>query len=275
MSQKSDHHVLVVDDEKDLVNLVQYNLEKAGYSVAGVHSGADVQAAILEKLPDLIILDLMLPDRSGYDICKDLKSSASTKFIPIIMLTARSSEYNRITGFECGVEDYVIKPFSPKELVLRVKALIARSTFKQAQQNSIIDGPSLHFGALSIFPDEHSVMINNELVALNATEYKILYFLASHPNRVQTRERLIQYAWQNHDVTEILDRTVDTQVRRLRVKLGELKEMIQTIRGTGYCFYFKDEFAKNPDASLSFSEVSANEKDANEDHSNEEDSMAE
>jgi two-component system, OmpR family, phosphate regulon response regulator PhoB len=231
----SSGHVLVVDDEKDLVNLVQYNLEKAGFSVVGVHSGADVDKAIMTKAPDLIILDLMLPDRSGYDICRDLKQNPSTRSIPVIMLTARSSEYNRVTGFEYGVEDYVVKPFSPKELVLRVKALLARTALQHIQKNSIQEDPGIHVGLISIFTEEQLVTVNSAPVALSITEYKILLALASRPNRVFSREQLILLAWDTHqDVSGILDRTVDTQMRRLRVKLGEAKDMIQTVRGSGY-----------------------------------------
>lgn len=242
MNQKlPSYHVLVVDDEKDLVNLVRYNLEKAGYSVSGVYSGTDVDLAIRSQVPDLIILDLMLPDRSGYDICKDLKASPSTRSIPVIMLTARSSEDNRVRGFEYGVEDYVVKPFSPKELVLRVKALLTRTTLQHTQNNSIKECAGIYLDALGIFPDEQLVTVNSVPVALSATEYKILLALASSPNKVYSREQLIQLAWKEQNMEDILDRTVDTQVKRLRAKLGEAKEMIKTIRGSGYCLCFHEK----------------------------------
>ncbi len=179
--------ILVVDDEKDLVNLVRYNLEKGGFEVFCAYDGLSVQESVINQRPDLIILDLMLPDRSGYDICRDLKADAGTRDIPIIMLTARSSEYNRVTGFECGVEDYVVKPFSPKELVLRVKAILAR-TRKSSESAAT---KTLEFGRLCIHPEEYRVLVNEQEVSLTSTEFRILMALSAQPNRVKTREQLL------------------------------------------------------------------------------------
>lgn len=227
--------ILVVDDEKDLVNLVRYNLEKEGFEVDCAYNGSSVitnfQEREPEKTPDLIILDLMLPDRSGYDICRDLKANPETREIPIIMLTARSSEYNRVTGFECGVEDYVVKPFSPKELVLRVKAILARTVAQQSR--SYTEALSIRLGELTIYPEEHRVLVSQHEVALSHTEFKILTVLANQPNRVKTREQLLDAVWQESADT-ILDRTVDAQVKRLRAKLGIARDMIETVRGIGY-----------------------------------------
>jgi two-component system, OmpR family, phosphate regulon response regulator PhoB len=223
--------ILVVDDEKDLVNLVRYNLEKEGFEVDCAFNGSSVEANFKHRLPDLIILDLMLPDRSGYDICRDLKANLQTKDIPIIMLTARSSEYNRVTGFECGVEDYVIKPFSPKELMLRVKAILARTT--GYQRKGQFNGKILHFGKLSVFPEEFRVLVENQEVPLTHTEFKILMTLISQPNRVKTREQILEAVWQA-EAESVMDRTVDAQVKRLRAKLGSAREMIETVRGLGY-----------------------------------------
>jgi two-component system phosphate regulon response regulator PhoB len=219
--------ILVVDDEKDLVNLVRYNLEKDGYEVVCAYDGSSVLNSVWSQRPDLIILDLMLPDRSGYDICRDLKADSGTRPIPIIMLTARSSEYNRVTGFECGVEDYVIKPFSPKELVLRVKAILARTGKPQNEERV------LSFGRLKILPEEYRVFVDEQEVSLTHTEFKILMALAGQPNRVKTREQMLETVWQE-DAETVMDRTVDAQVKRLRAKLGAARDLVETVRGLGY-----------------------------------------
>lgn len=223
--------ILVVDDEKDLVNLLRYNLEKENFEVDSAYNGSSVQACVQATMPHLIILDLMLPDRSGYDICRDLKADANTRHIPIIMLTARSSEYNRVTGFECGVEDYVIKPFSPRELMLRVKAILARTAEQQSRTQNAAKGIAL--GRLSIIPEEYRVMVDGQEVSLTHTEFKILMALATQPNRVKTRESLLQEVWQDEAET-VLDRTVDAQVKRLRAKLDQARDMVETVRGIGY-----------------------------------------
>lgn len=220
--------ILVVDDEKDLVNLVRYNLEKDGFEVTCAYDGSSVLDSVVAQRPDLIILDLMLPDRSGYDICRDLKADQATRGIPIIMLTARSSEYNRVTGFECGVEDYVIKPFSPKELILRVKAILARTGKKSEPVERLLE-----LGRLRIFPAEYRVFVDSQEVPLTHTEFKILLSLAEQPNRVKTREQILESVWQEEAET-VMDRTVDAQVKRLRSKLGEARDMVETVRGLGY-----------------------------------------
>lgn len=220
--------ILVVDDEKDLVNLVRYNLEKADFEVTSAYEGSTVLDCVRSQRPSLIILDLMLPDRSGYDICRDLKSDVATRDIPIIMLTARSSEYNRVTGFECGVEDYVVKPFSPKELVLRVKAILARTRRAIVEESN-----ELAAGRLRVFPDEVRVLVDEIEVPLTQTEFKILLALIKQPSRVKTREQLLAEVWEDEAET-VLDRTVDAQVKRLRAKLGPARDMIETVRGVGY-----------------------------------------
>jgi two-component system phosphate regulon response regulator PhoB len=230
--------ILVVDDEKDLVNLVCYNLEKAGFQVHAAYDGSSVIPAVREHRPALIILDLMLPDRSGYDICRDLKADPATRDIPIIMLTARSSEYNRVAGFECGVEDYVIKPFSPKELVLRVKALLGRTaSYRNHLQQT---ARMIQAGKIRIYPEEYRVMVGETEVPLTQTEFKILLALAEQPNRVKTREQILTTVWQDEAET-VLDRTVDAQVKRLRAKLGDARTMVETIRGLGYRLSVPDQ----------------------------------
>jgi two-component system phosphate regulon response regulator PhoB len=223
--------ILVVDDEKDLVNLVRYNLEKSGLQVESAYNGSSVLPLVETFNPHLIILDLMLPDRSGYDICRDLKANPETQLIPIIMLTARSSEYNRVTGFECGVEDYVIKPFSPKELVLRVKAILARAAGAHSQPLEALR--IIQLGKLRIFPEEFRVMVDDQEVSMTHTEFKILMALASQPNRVKTREQMLTAVWAE-EAESVMDRTVDAQVKRLRAKLGTARDMVETVRGLGY-----------------------------------------
>lgn len=217
--------VLVVDDERDIVNLVRYNFEKEGYQIISCYDGASVMNLVWDNRPDVIILDLMLPDRSGYTICKEIKADPSTRDIPIIMLTARSSEQDRITGFESGAEDYVVKPFSPRELVLRVKAMMGRL---RKPLNEVIETDRL-----KLIPDEFRVYADGEEVTLTQIEFRILTMLAAHPNVVKTREQILSGVWES-DAEEILDRTVDAHVKRLRSKLGPARDCVETVRGIGY-----------------------------------------
>lgn len=218
--------ILVVDDEKDLVNLLRYNLQKEGYEVICAYDGSSVLDLVWSKRPALVILDLMLPDRSGFDICREIKGNPELKSIPIIMLTARSSEYDRITGFESGAEDYVVKPFSPKELVLRVKAMLSRTQQTMPEK--------LNVGRLVIYPERYQVLLDDiQDVHLTHTEFRILLTLARQPNLVKTREQLLQEVWQD-SADDILDRAVDAQVKRLRAKLGDVRDCVETVRGIGY-----------------------------------------
>lgn len=229
--------ILVVDDEQDLVNLVRYNLQKEGYDVLCAYEGASVVDLVWSRKPALIILDLMLPDRSGVDICREIKSNPQIKAIPIIMLTARSSEEDRVRGFEAGAEDYVVKPFSPKELTLRVKAMLARTMPPSPDV--------LQVGPLTIWPNEYRVAVKplvmgkgNTAVAteeahLTQSEFQLLLVLAKHPNVVKTREQLLAELWQD-EAEIVLDRAVDAQIKRLRAKLGSARDCIETVRGVGY-----------------------------------------
>ncbi|MCA9789037.1 MAG: response regulator transcription factor [Cyanobacteria bacterium HKST-UBA04] len=228
--------ILIVDDEYDLVRLVRYNLEKEGYKVLTAYDGQEALRQVKENSPELVILDLMLPDMPGYDICKQLKAEPETEAIPVIMLTARSSEDDKISGFQAGAEDYVVKPFSPKELIYRVKAMLGRT-----QKNRSALPKDIRIGPLVIFPNDHCVSIASEdgssdrnlPIALSHLEFKLLLSLAASPNMVKTREQLIADVWEQ-DGEDISDRTVDTHVKRLRQKLGEARDMIETIRGVGY-----------------------------------------
>ncbi len=230
--------VLVVDDEQDLVNLVRYNLEKEDYNVICAYNGTSALKLAWEKRPDLIILDLMLPDRSGVDLCREIKRNEKMKKIPIIMLTARSSEVDRISGFEAGAEDYVVKPFSPKELTLRVKAMLGRT--KAETPNTI------ELGVLKILPREYRVLVEDEEIPLTHIEFKILSVLAAFPNVVKTREQILEEVWKE-DAEEILDRTVDAHVKRLRGKLKSARDHIETVRGIGYRLVHKQSLLTTPE----------------------------
>lgn len=221
--------VLIVDDEIDLVRLVQYNLEKEGFVVLTAYDGRGAFHQVRDHHPDLMILDLMLPDVSGIHICKAIKTDSSVKDMPIIMLTARSSEGDRVMGFEAGADDYVVKPFSPKELVLRVKAMLGRTMSQRPAEPEKIT-----LGNITIYPKAYSVEDSvGRSISLSYLEFKLLLSLAKSPGMVKTREQLIADVWEEGG-EEILDRTVDTHIKRLRKKLGPSRDMIETIRGVGY-----------------------------------------
>jgi two-component system phosphate regulon response regulator PhoB len=222
--------VLVIDDEQDLVRLVRYNLEREGYEVCVAFNGQDALALAWSKSPDVVVLDLMLPDRSGFDLCGELKSQCrqqSGKALKVLMLTARAAEADRIMGFERGADDYLTKPFSPRELALRIRALLGRN---EADPRN---APILEVGPITIHQEQVRVLIAGEEVQLTQLEYKILRTLALRPNVVRSREQLLADVWEN-TATEVLDRTVDAHVKRLRSKLGVARHQLETVRGLGY-----------------------------------------
>ena len=219
--------ILVVDDEKDILNLVGYNLEEEGFRVLKALDGPGALKLAQAEIPSLIILDLMLPKLSGTDICKMLKKNEKTMHIPIIMLTAKTDEIDRVLGFELGADDYVTKPFSPRELMLRVKAVLKRSKEKDLRDIIIVH-------SLKIDVPKHLVWVENEPVTLTLTEFKLLLTLVKQQGKVLSREALLDAAWGDDYVG--FDRTVDTHVRRLRAKLGHMGQYIETIRGLGYRF---------------------------------------
>jgi two-component system phosphate regulon response regulator PhoB len=227
--------VLVVDDEHDLVRLVRYNLEQEGFTVFCAFDGTEALELVYNKRPDLVILDLMLPDMPGIQICQRIKQELG-KRIPVLMLTARAAEQDRIAGFEAGADDYVTKPFSPRELVLRVKAMLNRHQIQQPASLMTI-------GPVRIYLDEYRVTLAGEEVKLTPIEYRILITLARHPNVVRTREQLLADVWEESS-TEILDRTVDAHVKRLRSKLGEARNLLETVRGVGYRLNANEELAE-------------------------------
>ncbi len=225
MSRK---RILVVEDEADLVGVLQYNLVKEGYLVESASTGAAAFSK-LEKgpVPDLVILDLMLPDFSGLDVCRRLRADDRLAETSVLMLTAKTEEADRITGFEVGADDYVAKPFSVKELMLRVKALLRRRDGAKGKGE-------LSFGVLEIDQSAHRAWVEGEEVALTVLEFSLLVTLLERKGRVQSRDRLLGDVWDIH--AEVTTRTVDTHVKRLREKLCAAGDYIETVRGVGYRF---------------------------------------
>lgn len=225
--------ILIIEDEKDIIDLVEYHLTNAGFSVLKALEGPSGLELAKKNRPNLIILDLMLPGMDGKDICRSLKSNPLTRSIPILMLTAKAEEVDRLIGFEIGADDYVTKPFSPRELVLRVKAILRRREAPDEGEKSI------QVGDLLIDIDRHQVSLKKKSIPLTSTEFKLLVELVRLRGRVQTRERLLDKVWGY--TYEGYARTVDTHVRRLREKLGPSGNLIETIRGVGYRFREEEE----------------------------------
>ncbi|MFM7389916.1 MAG: response regulator transcription factor [Vampirovibrionales bacterium] len=233
--------VLVVDDETDLVRLLRFNLEKEGYEVFCAYDGNQARDYAWSKQPDLVVLDLMLPDASGYDLCKEIKALINPKRphqpVRIIMLTARSAELDRIQGFESGADDYVTKPFSPRELMLRVRVMLDRLGQVPAT-NVGSSTPTLSSNIMELPPIKMDLAafrcwVNETELKLTPIEFRILSTLAKQPNHVKSREQLLSDVWED-EAMEVMDRTVDAHVKRLRSKLLEARELLETVRGVGY-----------------------------------------
>ena len=220
--------ILVVDDEPDILELLRVNLAQAGFAVDTAADGAEARRALRQARPDLLVLDLMLPDRSGTEICREIRSDPALADLPVIMVTARTEEVDRVVGFELGADDYISKPFSPRELVLRVKAVLRRG---RAASDSA--GPLLA-GNLELDVDRHRCRVEGREVTLTAKEFGLLAALMSRPGRVLSREQLVEEVW-GSDITVTL-RTIDTHLKRLREKLGAASDLIDTVRGVGYRF---------------------------------------
>jgi phosphate regulon transcriptional regulator PhoB len=218
--------ILVADDEEDVLNLVSKNLKAAGFTVFHASDGETALAKTREKQPSLVVLDLMLPGLSGIDVCKAIRSDPATARIPILMLTAKAEEVDRILGLELGADDYVTKPFSPRELVLRIKSVLRRNA------GDATPDPTLRLGVISIDPARHEVRVKGKPVELTATEFKLITLLVERRGRVQSREKLLTDVWGYESMIDT--RTVDTHVRRLREKLGPGADRIETVRGFGY-----------------------------------------
>ncbi len=220
--------VLIVDDEPDAIELISFNLQNAGFQVVTAEDGAVALRKARSAAPDLVVLDLMLPEIDGLEVCKLLRRDPATSAIPILMLTAKASEVDRILGLELGADDYVTKPFSPRELVLRIRKLLERSKPATTKPEQFV------FGELVIDQPQHTVSLRGKPIDLTATEFKLLVHLVERAGRVQSRDQLLRDVW-GYD-SEIDTRTVDTHMRRLREKLGPAAWHLDTLRGVGYRF---------------------------------------
>ena len=218
--------ILIVDDEPDALEVLGFKLREAGYAPLFAKDGARAITIARDERPALIVLDLMLPEVDGLEVCKILRRDPGTASIPVIMLTARAAEMDRVLGLELGADDYVTKPFSPRELVLRIKKLLARS---QATEEV---GARLRLGEIDIDVPRHQVSLSGLPLVLTATEFKLLEILARRRGRVQSRDRLLQDVWGYENPID--SRTVDTHMRRLREKLGDSAHYLETVRGVGY-----------------------------------------
>ena len=221
--------VMIVEDEPDLARVVEFNLQQAGFETVCFERCKDALHFALATPPDLVLLDLMLPDGSGADVCRTLKADARTRHVPVIMVTAKGEELDRVVGFEIGADDYVVKPFSVRELVLRVRAILRRTEGAE-------DGASdmIHFGVLRIDRTAHRVFVEESEVTLTALEFRLLATLIERKNRVQSRDTLLEDVWGLR--LQVETRTVDTHIKRLREKLGSAGAYIHTVRGVGYRF---------------------------------------
>ncbi len=219
--------ILVVDDEIDIVNLIQYNLEKEGYDTLPAYTGESAIELSERMLPSLIILDLMLPEMDGMEICRVLKRGEKTREIPIIMLTAKGGEVDIVSGLEVGADDYITKPFKMAELIARVKTVMRRREPPRKEKVLKIEN-------LVIDPVQYQVTLKGEHLSLTTKEFKILLSLAENPGRAYTRDQLLDRVW--GDEVVVIDRTIDVHIRKIREKLGQFAEYIETVRGIGYRF---------------------------------------
>lgn len=219
--------IAVVDDEADIVELVSVNLEKAGFETRGFYNANDLLSFLKKKTPALIVLDLMLPDADGFEICKTLKSQEQHSNIPIIMLTAKGEEVDKVVGLEIGADDYITKPFSTRELVARVKAVLRRGKKEGAPKKSIKIGEEIE-----IFPQEYKMSVSGKDIELTSTEFRILYLLAKRKGWVFSREQILEHLYEGDRL--VFDRTVDVHVAHLRNKLGKFSKLIKSVRGIGY-----------------------------------------
>jgi two-component system phosphate regulon response regulator PhoB len=230
MSQK----ILIIEDEPDIRKTLEYNISREGYDVVSASSLLEAKSQIESDSFSLILLDLMLPDGSGLDLCREIKSDKEKSPVPIIILTAKDDEVDKVVGFELGADDYVTKPFSVRELILRMKAVL-----KRGEKKSDNVEVQRQFGQLSIDTESHEVFVDNNEITLTALEFKLLCQLVDRRGRVQSRDQLLSDVWGYS--AEVTTRTVDTHIKRLREKLGSMGKYVQTIRGVGY------KFTRTPD----------------------------
>jgi DNA-binding response OmpR family regulator len=224
----SKEKILIIEDDKNISKLVKYNLEKAGYECTATATGEDALKILEKSNVDLIILDIMLPKMDGFETCKQIKQNEKISRIPIIMLTAKGEEIDRVIGLELGADDYVVKPFSPRELTLRVKAILKRSKPAAVEKDIISSGD------LKVDKTRHKVFVGKKEVEFTLMEFNLLVILMQRAGRVQSREQLLEDVW---DIaSDVTTRTVDTHIKRLRQKLGKTGKRIETVRGIGYRF---------------------------------------
>ena len=232
--------ILIVDDERDLLSVLEFNLKQAGFETLLAASGVEALAQLRRRVPDLVLLDLMLPDLSGMEVCRAVKSDPRTRHVPVMMLTAKGEEVDKVVGFELGAEDYVTKPFSVRELILRVKALLRRAApaagagagTGAASTPAAAERDPEPVGSIRVDLAAHRAYVAEEEVVLTPLEFRLLVTFMSRVGRVQSREQLLEDVWEMS--SEIETRTVDTHVKRLREKLGPARDLLETVRGIGY-----------------------------------------
>ncbi|ACL67468.1 two component transcriptional regulator, winged helix family [Anaeromyxobacter dehalogenans 2CP-1] len=218
--------VLLVDDERDLLSLLDFNLRASGFETLLATTGEQALSHLRRRVPDLVLLDVMLPDVSGTEVCRQIKSDPRTRHVPVVMLTAKGDEVDRVVGFELGADDYVTKPFSVRELVLRLKAVLRRAGARPSER------PPESVGPIRVDVESHRVYVDGAEVVLTPLEFKLLTTLMSRLGRVQSRDQLLEDVWEMS--AEVETRTVDTHVKRLREKLGSGRDLLETVRGIGY-----------------------------------------
>jgi DNA-binding response OmpR family regulator len=226
--------ILIVEDDKNIAKLVNYNLEKNGYHCFNAVTGEEVFEILDRHSVDLILLDVMLPKMDGFEVCKRLRQDKRWQSVPVIMLTARGEEIDRIVGLELGADDYMVKPFSPRELILRIKGILKRAKPRQESPTDIIEAKTI-----KIDLPRHKVFVNNKEIVLTSMEFKLLMTLMQRRGRVQTRDQLLGDVWEMD--SSVTTRTIDTHVKRLRQKLGKQGNLIETVRGHGYRFSEEDQ----------------------------------
>lgn len=225
--------IVVIEDEPDILELIEYNLRREGFEVATATSGRAGLSVIGREKPDIVLLDLLLPGLDGLDVCRRLRSVDSTRDLPVIMVTARGEESDVVLGLGVGADDYIHKPFSPRELIARVRAVLRRGRMQERDpERKIVRGP------LVINPVKHRIKVEGQRLELTPTEFRLLHFLASHPGRVFTRSQLVDRTIGDRAV--VIDRNVDVHVRAVRKKLGLHRDLIETVRGIGYTFRDKE-----------------------------------
>ncbi len=220
--------ILIVDDERDLLSLLDFNFRREGFETTLATTGEEALAALRRQVPDLVLLDVMLPDVSGTEVCRTVKRDPRTQQVPVVMLTAKGEEVDKVVGFELGADDYVTKPFSVRELVLRVRAVLRRARPApggDARAATVV-------GPIRIDPEAHRAFVAGEEITLTALEFRLLTTFLARVGRVQSREQLLSDVWDMS--SELETRTVDTHVKRLREKLGPARDLLETVRGVGY-----------------------------------------